>query len=261
QEAMLGKGLAEVLKADAGDSVVVVSQGADGSIANDIYRITGIVESGNQMSDRLAFYLPLQTAQQLLVLENRVHEIAVVVQHLKSVPAVTEKIRQALNNDELEVVPWQVFASSFYQAMQADKQGMWISLFIIVLIVAVGVLNTVLMSVLERRREYGLLKAVGTQPAGIFGLVLYEVSILALCSIFIGAILSLIVNYIFSRYGITLPQSFTYGGMEFTTMYTEINFRSFAIPAVTILFSAALISLFPALKAARTEPAKAMRMH
>ncbi|MFZ0391852.1 MAG: ABC transporter permease, partial [Calditrichia bacterium] len=88
-EALLGKGLAEVLKADVGDSVVVVSQGADGSIANDIYRIAGIVESGNQMNDRLSFYLPLHTAQRLLVLENRVHEIAVVVQHLKSVPAVT----------------------------------------------------------------------------------------------------------------------------------------------------------------------------
>jgi ABC-type lipoprotein release transport system permease subunit len=260
-EAILGRGLTKILHARVGDEIVVVSQAADGSIANDKYHVIGIVESGDEISDRMAFYLHLQDAQELLVLKDRVHEIAVIVGNLDRVRSLTQKIQSALDDPDLEVAPWQEFAQPFYQAMKADQQGMWISLFVIVLIVAVGVLNTVLMSVLERTREYGVLKAVGTRPALIFVLVLYEVNIITFASIIVGAGLGMLINYLLSIQGITLPTSFTYGGIEFTKMYAEINARSLYIPAITVFLSASLVSVFPALKAARIEPARAMRMH
>jgi putative ABC transport system permease protein len=143
--------------------------------------------------------------------------------------------------------------------MRADQQGMWISLLVIVLIVAVGVLNTVLMSVLERRREYGVLKAIGTRPARLFGLVLSEINLIAFASVIIGAGLSVLINYLLSIQGITLPEPFTYGGVEFTKMYSEVNARSLYIPALTVMLSALLVAVFPSLKAARIEPARAMR--
>lgn len=261
RETIIGKGLAEVLKAKIGDEVVVVSQAADGSIANDLYRLVGIIETGDAISNRSSFYLHLQDAQELFVLEGRVHEIAIIVKNLDMVKIVTKKVGEKLNNPNLEVSPWQIFAKSFYQAMKADKQGMWIMLFIIMVIVSVGVLNTVLMSVLERQREYGVLKAVGTKPYQIFKLVLYEVALLAVFSIIVGGILGIIVNHSLSQTGIDLPQAFTYGGMEFKTMYTEVNARSLYIPGITIILSALLISILPALRAAHTEPAKTMRMH
>jgi len=134
-------------------------------------------------------------------------------------------------------------------------------LVIIVLVVAVGVLNTVLMSVLERRREYGVLKAVGTKPAQIIKMVLLEVNILGLICIVLGTGVGLLLNYLTSVYGYTLPEPMTYGGMKFETMLGEINARSFYIPAITVIVSATLVSIFPALKAARTDPAKSMRTH
>jgi ABC-type lipoprotein release transport system permease subunit len=261
REAIIGRGLAEVLEAKTGDEVVVVSQAADGSIANDLYRLVGIIETGNTLSDRTSFYLHLRDAQELFVLEGRVHEIALIVKNLNMVKYVTSKVEKILENPDLEVSPWQVFAKSFYQAMKADKEGMWIMLFIIMVIVAVGVLNTVLMSVLERQREYGVLKAVGTKPYQIFKLVLYEVALLAVFSIIIGGILGFIINHSLSQSGVDLPQAFTYGGMEFKTMYTEVNARSLYIPGITVVISAILISIFPALRAANTEPAKTMRAH
>ncbi len=260
-QTILGKGLAKILNARLGDEVVIVSQAADGSIANDLYKLVGLVSSGDEISDRMSFYLPLREAQDLLVLNGRIHEIVIVADKLKEVGAVTQRIRQKLDDPKLEIEPWQVFAKSFYNAMKADQQGMWIMLFVIILIVAVGVLNTVLMSVLERRREYGLLKAVGTKPAQIVYLVLAEINIIAIASIIIGAGLSTLINYLLSFHGITLPQAFTYGGIEFKTMYTEVNARSLYIPAITVFISAIFISIFPAIKAARTEPAKAMRTH
>jgi putative ABC transport system permease protein len=259
-EAIIGKGLAEILKAKVSDEIVIISQAADGSIADDLYTIVGISSSGDDISDRTSFYLHIKDAQELLVLGGRVHEIAVTVDKLSHVAKVNKSIEDRIGNPDLAVQPWQVFAKSFYQAMQADKEGMWVMLIIIVFIVAVGVLNTVLMSVLERRREYGVMKAVGTKPGQIIRLVLLEVSILALICIILGAGLGFAANSFLSTHGIKFGEGFTYGGMKFDTGYAEINARSFIIPAVTVLLCAALVSLYPSIKAAKTEPAKTMRM-
>lgn len=261
RQAVLGKGLAEILNAAAGDEVVIVSQAADGSIANDLYTVAGIVETGDVMSDRMALYLHIADAQEFFVLENRIHEIAVIISNIDRVAKTAENIQSALDNPELSVAPWQEFARSFYEAMRTDQEGMWVMIFVIILIVAVGVLNTVLMAVLERTREYGVLKAVGTKPFQIFWQILAEVNLIALASCIIGAGLSLLINYLLSKHGIPMPISITYGGVEFKALYSEINIRSFTIPALSVFFSASLISIFPAIRAARIKPARAMRIH
>ena len=259
-QAVLGKGLAETLKAAPGDTVLIFSQAADGSLANDLYEIVGILESGNTADDRSSLYLHLQDAQNLFVLDTAVHEIAVIATGLDEVEDLAESIETTLNNPDLNVETWKEFARSFYVAMKADKQGAWISLFVIILIVATGVLNTVLMTVLERRREYGVLRAVGTQPFQVFKLVIYEVESMALVSIAAGVLISLIVNHLLSINGLPMPETYTYGGMEFSRFYSEVSLRGILIPAVTIAFTAFIVGIFPAYKASQVEPAKAMRL-
>ncbi len=261
KEVLLGKGLAEVLKADLGDDAVIVSQAADGSIANEAYAVIGIVESGNQMQDRSSFYLHLQEAQGLFVLPDQVHEIVVVAESAEHSQMLAQTIEQRLQDESLTAHPWMEVAKSFYQAMRADVQGMWIMLFVIILVVAIGVLNTVLMSVLERTREYGVLKAMGTRPGDIFQMVIYEVSIIAILGIIIGAGLSLLVNSYLAQHGIPYPAPLSVGGIEVSTLYGEVNNRSMYIPAITVWLTAFIVSVFPALKAARIEPARAMRIH
>ena len=260
-QAVIGIGLAKILSAKINSEIVIFSQAADGSLANDVYKIVGIAESGDDPTDRTACYLHIEDAQELFVLEGRAHEIAVIVSNINHVDKVTKAIEANLNDSLLDVAPWQVVAKSFYRAMRADQQGDAISRWVIMLIVAIGVLNTVLMSVLERTREYGVLKAVGTTPIQIFRLVICEVVIIALGSICIGALLGVLANYLLSIYGITYPEEITYGGMKFKTMYAEVNVRSLITPAITVMLSAAVVSLFPAIKAARILPAEAMRTH
>ncbi len=258
---ILGKGLAEVLKAKVGDELVIVSQAADGSIANDLYRIIGVMQSGEEMSDRMSLYMHLSDAQSLFTLNSQVHEIAIIINNIHNINKITQKIREKLNMPELSVESWQEFARSFYQAMKADQEGMWIMIFVIVLIVAIGVLNTVLMSVLERTREYGVAKAIGTRPGQIFWQIIYEVNVIALISIVLGIGISLLLNQLLSVHGISIPTPFTYGGITFDKLYTEVNARTLYLPGLSVFVSALLVSIFPALRAAHIEPAKAMRIH
>ena len=260
-EAVIGKGLAKILSGTVGSEIVIFSQGADGSLANDVYKIVGIAESGDDVTNRVACYLHIEDAQELFVLEGRIHEIVVIISNINQVSKVTDAIKARLNNSTLEVAPWQVVAKSFYRAMKVDQQGDAIVRWVIMLIVAIGVLNTVLMSVLERTREYGVLKAVGTKPTQIFWLVICEVVIIAIGSIAVGALLGVLANYLLSIYGITYPEEITYGGMKIKTLYAEVNARCLIIPAITVMLSATIVSLFPAIKAARIMPAKAMRTH
>lgn len=258
-ETVIGKGLKKILKAEIGSDLVIFSQAADGSIANDLYKIVGIVESGEDLTDRMTCYINLAAAQELFALHGRIHEIAIIVSNINHVHKITDTINASLSDSTLEVSPWQEIEKSFYKAMQSDRQGDSIGRFVIILIVIMGVLNTVLMSVLERTREYGLLRAVGTKPIQIIGLVISEVAIIAFASVIIGAILGTIINLLLSIYGIQLTEAFTFGGMKFDKMHAEINIRTYTIPFITVFFSALLVSLYPAIKAARVLPAKAMR--
>lgn len=260
-ETIIGRSLAEILGAKLGEEIVLLSQGADGSIAEDQFSLAGIVSTGDEATDRMTLYLPLRTAQDYLVLEGRVHEIAVVISKLSRSRETSLALQREIGDPTVSVEPWHVFAKSFYEAMKADQAGLWVELIVIVIIVAVGVLNTVLMSVLERRREYGLLKALGTKPRRIVGLVLLEALFLSILASLIGAVVGLGANAFLSRHGIRFGQGFTYGGMVFDTLASEINARSFIIPAATVLICAVIVSLVPAIKASRTEPARTMRMH
>jgi len=257
---LIGKGLAKLLEASVGDSLVIVSQAADGSIANDIYRITGITSSGNEVADRSTVYLDIRDAQELFVLENRAHELVFVVDNTDKVAKYTTEIREMVDTSKYTVLPWQEFAKSFYEMIQAKFSGNYVVNLIIGLIVGIGVLNTVLMSVLERTREYGVLKAVGTKPVQIFKLIMFEVMILAVGSIALGAILGIGVNFFFSKVGIPYNMDFDVSGFIFEEMTSRVTAQTIYLPAAIVFFTAMLVGIFPAIFAAKTEPAKTMRM-
>jgi putative ABC transport system permease protein len=258
-EVMIGADLADILKAKLGDELVLIAQAADGSIANDIFRIVAILKSGSNTGEDRNCYLPIGKAQDFLALPGKVHEIAVVLQNFRRSRQAAAQIAVALNDPTLDVEPWEVVQKQFYQAMTVDKEGMWITFLIIVAIVAIGVLNTVLMAILERTREYGILKALGTRPADIFALILLETGFLALLSVAVSVLISLGVNFYMSVHGISYPTPITMGGIIISNMRGVVNLRSFAWPAGITFFTAVLVSIFPAIHALRVKPVPAMR--
>jgi putative ABC transport system permease protein len=258
-EAVIGKELARILGGGTGDEIAVFSQAADGSIAENLYRIVGLVDMGDPALNRTALYLPFAEAQELFVLYNQAHEIAVTVDSLRHVEETASRMEALFADTGLDVAPWQEFAEEFYRAMQADKNGMYVSLIVVILIVAITILNTVLMAVLERQKEYGVLRAVGTRPGSIVGMVLAETTLLALAAIVLGSSATLLLNGYMAEHGIKLATPIDWGGIQLEYMKGELNLRSFTLPALTVLLTSLTVCLFPAIKAARTEPAKTMR--
>ncbi len=256
---LIGIKLARVLKCNIGDTLVFLSQGVDGSIANDFFIVQGFVETGDEMSDRRIIYVSLNDFQEFFSIYGGVHEIAVFTYDINHLDKIKNEIENAINDSTLTVETWKEFMSSFYKAMKADKQGGYISVFIVMLMFAIGIFNTVLMAVLERMKEYGLMKALGTTPSMIFVIVVSEMMIIAFISCIIGIVGGFLVNWFFIIHPITLSQSIQYGGINFSTMSTEIMPEIFWIPVLIVLLTTFLVTLIPAIKAAKSTPMEIMR--
>ena len=133
----------------------------------------------------------------------------------------------------------------------------------IYLVAALGVINTMLMSVLERTREIGVLKAIGMRGSGVLRMIVTETTALAVISAVIGAGLGLLLNAYLARYGIDLSsssESFTLGGVGFKPVFKAvITARGTLVPVVVLTISCCLASLYPAIRAALLAPAAGMR--
>lgn len=256
--AMIGAGIAANLDIDLGGELILISQGADGSIANDIYIVNAIVGERNS-PDSSTVFLPLTAAQQFLSMSNQVHEISILLK--KDGRSASEAALLQNQLPEYTVEPWQVVESTFYQTMQADKQGNIVFMGLVIFIVFVGVLNTVLMSVLERTREFGVLKAIGSRPVKIALMISVETTLLASMSVFAGVIISLPIIGWFSAVGIVLPEPMDVGGIVMSHLTGDISLFVLGTPLLLIIFFALVISIPTGIRAAAIPPTEAMRSH
>jgi ABC-type lipoprotein release transport system permease subunit len=162
---------------------------------------------------------------------------------------------------DVTVSPWQEVEATFYRTMQSDKQGNYFTMGLIIFIVFIGVLNTVLMSILERSREFGVLRAIGSRPMQIVRLVTLETFLLAFISIMVGFLLVAPVIYWSSEVGMLLPEPVDMSGMKFQNLRGELSARVFWLPMAFILATAVLVSIPPGIRAARILPKDAMGRH
>jgi len=256
--AMIGKSLAKNLHLEPGDELVLISQGIDGSIANDIFEVVAIVGTAESF-ERMNVYLSLNAIRQFLSMGNEVHELAITLKHQTLANSFSTKLQASIQQSDLKVDPWQKIEETFYKSMQADKKGNYVSMGILIFIVSIGVLNTVLMGTMERTREFGVLKAIGTQPFSIFRLIMLEALFLSIISCLFGLIFSLPTNYWMITTGIELPEPIDMGGVLFEHMSGEISWFSLGVPAIVVISSTIIVSLIPGIRAARISPLEALQ--
>jgi ABC-type lipoprotein release transport system permease subunit len=258
-EALIGAAVARQLNITLGDELILISQGADGSLANDVFLVSGIVGSTEGMEARNV-YLPLEAAQSFYVMYNKSHYWVVLTHNYNDSDDLATQLNTWLkSNDTLEAVSWKVVSKEFYETMKADVEGGYVAYYIIIFLVCIGVLNTVLMSVLERTGEFGVLKAIGTSPRRLFSLIVTETMLLATISCLAGFLLALPLNFYLASVGFNLPEPMEVSGVMMSHMKGLWSVRTFLDPALIVIGSALFISIFPARRAANIVPVEAMR--
>ena len=262
EEIILGRVLARNLKLALGDELTFIGSGRDGSFAAGIARVVGILDSGMTELDRSLAQLPIGYFDTVFTMDGHGHSIVVELESLEQVPAAQQRIAQLLPADEdLVVLDWDTLQPGLQQAIRADMTSAWFVYSILIILVAFSVLNTQLMSVLERTREFGIMLALGIRPRRLGGMVVQETALMSLLGLLLGVGLGWMLAYYLSVAG------FTYPGME--EMGEKFNLPAYIYPEVSlvsmlwgpsmIFLGAMLAAIYPALRLLSLQPVTAMR--
>ncbi len=261
-EIVLGERLARILSAGIGDEVLLYSIAYSLETAYDLFRVVGIVKLPHVDMDRSLSLVSLADAQAFFVYGDRVSEVAIRTADSDAVPAVMASLGRSLDGEDVEIHAWWDTMPELEQFIVLDDAGMYILLAILVIVVGFGILNTILMAVLERKRELGVMLALGLRPWSIFRIVYLESLLLAVVGLSIGLALGLPLVLWFEANPILLAGE-SAEAMALFGFEPQLTWRLEPLnpigSIVTILIVAAAAALYPALRASRARPADALR--
>lgn len=259
---VVGNKLMENLHAHIGDTIVILAQGFDGSMGNLKFRIVGTIKLGFSDLDRSLVLMNLEAAQDLLVMYGRVNLIAVKLHDLEEIEDVQQHLSGGLGKMGLVALSWTEVMPDLEQSITMDNVSGILTLGILVLVVAFGITNTVLMSVTERFREFGIVLSIGMQQQKLVALVFIETIIILVVGLIIGNLVAYGINY----YIVLHPIEFT---GEFADIYAEygflprlestLRFSSFLNTTLSIFGISILATLYPIAKVIKLEPLKGIR--
>jgi len=257
---VLGATTARNLGVSLGDPVVLMAYDRFGVLAAEEFALVGIVTSGEVGIDRGMVIVPLQAAQEFLEMQGRVTSIPMRVPS-KRLEEVTEALRGALGDQDYDVLRWYDMFPVMKEWMAVSDGFHFVFLGIVLLIVLAGVLNTVLLSMLERTREFGMLMALGMRQEQIGALVSLESLLMGLLGVAVGTGLGIALVLVASRVGIDL--SILMGPTE--RFYVDpvirpgLGIDHLILTVATVFLTSLLAGIYPAWRAARLEPAEAIR--
>lgn len=260
RDIVIGRKLAERLNVRLGEKIVVMAQAADGSLASAAYRIGGIFATESEAFDNAIGYVTLEAAQRLLVMDNRVSAIAVKLKDRDTVDAFSAGLQQQF--PRYKVLAWSEILPEVGQMIGYIRVMARIIVGIVFIVVALGVMNTLLMSVMERTREFGIMLAMGTSPGAITRLVLYESLVLAVIGVLAGLLVGGALVIWLGVTGIDLTQ-YTRGlatipGMT-SVIYPRLGVGAVVSPVLALLGVSLVAAVYPAWRAARLDPVLAIR--
>ena len=261
-ELVIGSVLARNLKVGVGDELTLIGSGRDGSFAAVVADVVGIFDSGVAELDRTIAEMPLGPFQDVFYMQGAGHQVVVNAPRLGEVAQVEQRVASVLQQDpDLVVHDWDALMPGLKQAIQADISSAVFMYAVLVILVAFSVLNTQLMSVLERTHEFGIVLALGLKPGRLGRLVMLETALMGGMGLMIGALIGGAVTAWLGARGFTMP-GMEEMGVKFnlpSRLHPQVTFASLVSgPAVVFLFSL-LASVYPALRLHRLQPVEAMR--
>lgn len=257
---VIGRKLARTLGVKPGSELVVLSQATDGSMANDLFTVRGVLRTVSDMTDRGGVFMSQASFRNLLAFNGGAHEI--IVKRPKVLDTALLKAQVVKAAPDQDVQSWRDLNPTL--ATMMDSVAGMISVFFLIINIAIAfvILNAMLMAVFERIREFGVLKALGISPGGVLKLIYIESLLQVLLAVVIGVALALPVLWYLSVYGISmgaLSGTNVMGMAMMDTWYAVITPTVFTQPIFMTIFVVSLAVLYPAYKAATIQPVEAMR--
>lgn len=257
----LGDKMREVLGVQIGDKIVVTAQDYYGALAGEAYRLVGTFETGNDQIDNGTVMLLKGTAQNLLSFEHRVSKFGLGIRERGDVEEVVRDLKSKIPGNDLRVLTWEDLIPMMAQLIRFQNGMIFTVVMIVLTVVAAGILNTLMMSIVERTHEFGLMMAMGTKPGQIIFLVALESFLITTLGALLGVVLGGAVTLYFGHVGINLS-SFVSTFSNFmigTEIHPKIDLFYLTLFLAVIAGSNVIVSLYPAWRASRLAPVEAMR--
>ena len=264
--AYIGRRLADRLDLEVGSRLVLTAQGATGEIAGQFVRVVGIFESGLPEADEGIVHIPLSTAREWLQVGDAATTMAVLLHSGWEVPGVLNLLRSQIDPEsaELAVLGWRESMPELDAAIKIDDFGAYVFQVFLFAIIALAIVNTVLMSVMHRTREFGVLRALGLTKGQTAAVVFSEGVFLTAASGIAGMVFGFAFTWIFFRNGLDysalMQEDLTFSGVVLDPVIVPV-FRVVQVlqSLGSIFIVGVLASLYPAYRATKIDVAEAMK--
>ncbi|MBM3326412.1 MAG: ABC transporter permease [Calditrichaeota bacterium] len=260
-QAVIGKKLAERLNLRVGSKIVLTAPMPSGEIGAGAFKVVGIYKTSTSMYDETTVFVNIQEADRIFVLSGGIHEIAVVMHNIDQADSLTTALRSQF--PDLEIFGWKDISPELAMMTEMMDQSLLIIMIIILLALVFGITNTMLMGVLERTRELGILMALGLKNGKVFVMILWETILLSLVGGAVGILAGIVTNALCRRTGIDF--SLFAEGLEAFGMaaivYPAMHTRHYIIVSVLVILTAVIAAIYPGIKAMRLKPVEAIRTY
>lgn len=201
--AVLGSWLAEDLGADIGYPITLVTRTRNGYYQTIDLEVVGLAHTPNPVINRTALFLPIDLVDEYLQMDGAVTELAIGAGTIRSTDAVTERASAEIAGfGRLNVVGWKELAADYVAIAEMKQSGSDVIMLLVFIITAVGISNTVLLSILERTRELGMLRAIGLRDREVFSTLMMEAAGIGVIGSFLGLVLGAILTWLMVNIGI-----------------------------------------------------------
>ncbi len=259
-EVVIGRDLADELEVEVGSRLVLTMADAKtGDMNSLLLKVAGVVFTNNPTLDKRSALLPLATVRKGLGLEGGIHEIALDIDAPSLKIEDLKPVLDRLDAPGLEVSAWQDLSPVVASLGDLQDVYMALTLAIIFIIIAFGIVNTMSMSLIERFREFGILRAIGAAPLRLAWLILAEAASLGVVGCAMGLGLGVAIHGVLAKVGINLGQLEALGVTFETPVYPSLDVAGVAEITVVFLILTPLVAIFPAARAARVDVIRALR--
>jgi len=265
---ILGRTLAKNLDANLGDKVVFTLTDRSGEIVSGMERVSGIVTTGSVSTDAALVLLPIGTVRKVVGYDpTETTQVAVFLDNGRKSVEVAQRLRERHGGD-YAVLTWDEIQPEIKAFIAMKVGGGRVFEIVIGILVAAGIFNTILMSVLERTREFGIMLAIGYSPRQLFAMVMAESAFLGAMGLVLGVLLTAGPYYYLYNTGIDMGpimaenmESFDIGGVGMDTVLRIGIFpENAAAIAIAIVVATLAAGIYPAWKAGRVDPVESINL-